>query len=77
VIAGRATPDGVHRFHARHAPAVAVDHARPFRELVLSSVGLGTYLGAVDDTGASRSSSAHSRPSACAGYRCNRDDARP
>src|SRR5258708_4695741 len=45
-IASRATPDGTARFHARHA---AVDHVRSFAELALSSVGIGTYLGAADD----------------------------
>jgi aryl-alcohol dehydrogenase-like predicted oxidoreductase len=49
MIAGHATPAGTRRFHARHAPAVAPDHARPCRQLSLSSVGIGTYLGALDD----------------------------
>jgi aryl-alcohol dehydrogenase-like predicted oxidoreductase len=43
-----ATPEGTRRFHARLA-AVAPDHARSFDGLALSSVGLGTYLGAADE----------------------------
>jgi aryl-alcohol dehydrogenase-like predicted oxidoreductase len=48
-IAGSATAEGTARFHQRHASAVAADHARDLGGLVLSSVGLGTYLGPVDD----------------------------
>jgi aryl-alcohol dehydrogenase-like predicted oxidoreductase len=48
-IAGRATADGTARFHQRHAATVAADHARDLDGLALSSVGLGTYLGPVDD----------------------------
>ena len=49
VIPGHATAAGTRRFHARHAAGVAPDHARPWRDLVLSSVGIGTYLGPLDD----------------------------
>jgi len=49
VIPGHATPAGTHRFHARIEASVAPDHARPFRDLALSSVGIGTYLGELDD----------------------------
>lgn len=45
-----ATPDGTARFRARHAPAVAGDHFRKGpAELTLSSLGIGTYLGADAD----------------------------
>jgi aryl-alcohol dehydrogenase-like predicted oxidoreductase len=47
--AARATRAGTARFHARIAADVAADHVRPLDELSLSSVGLGTYLGATDD----------------------------
>lgn len=49
VIPGHATDAGTRRFHARHAAAVVPDHARSWRGLSLSSVGIGTYLGALDD----------------------------
>jgi len=56
-----ATPDGTHRFHARHAAAVAPDHARAFEGLALSSVGIGTYLGNNDDATDARYAQAVSR----------------
>src|SRR6266700_344110 len=56
-----ATPDGTHRFHARHAAAVAPDHARAFEDLTLSSVGIGTYLGNNDDATDARYAQAVSR----------------
>jgi aryl-alcohol dehydrogenase-like predicted oxidoreductase len=49
VIPCNATPAGTRRFHNRRAAAVLPDHARPWRGLVLSSVGLGSYLGPLDD----------------------------
>jgi aryl-alcohol dehydrogenase-like predicted oxidoreductase len=49
VIPCNATPAGTRRFHKRRAAAVVADHARSWRGLVLSSVGLGTYLGPLDD----------------------------
>lgn len=49
-IPGRATPEGTARFCERHAHATHPRHYRTTaRGLHLSSVGLGTYLGAVDD----------------------------
>lgn len=48
---GRATPAGTARYRARHADDVAADHFRTGPDdLVLSSIGLGTYLG--DDSDA-------------------------
>ena len=49
MIAGRATPEATHAYHAEHAARAVADHARRFRELALSSVGIGTYLGPADD----------------------------
>ncbi len=49
MIEGHATDAGTRRFHARHAPAASPDHARPCRDLALSSIGIGTYLGPIDD----------------------------
>ena len=46
---GHATAAGTARFHARIAAEVAPDHARHAHGLTLSSLGLGTYLGAADD----------------------------
>lgn len=51
-LQGRATPEGTARFAARHAARFAVDHFRPLLSpagLVLSSIGLGTYLGQPDE----------------------------
>lgn len=48
-ITGHATAEGTARFFARHADRVAADHARRAGELALSSVGIGTYLGAADE----------------------------
>jgi aryl-alcohol dehydrogenase-like predicted oxidoreductase len=45
----RATPEGTARFAQRHAAATSADHWRRLDGLTLSSVGLGTYLGAPDD----------------------------
>jgi aryl-alcohol dehydrogenase-like predicted oxidoreductase len=53
-IAGRATAEGTARFHRRHAATVAPDHVRHHDGLALSSVGLGTYLGPVDDAADAR-----------------------
>lgn len=50
LIDGFATPEGTAAFRAR-AAGVAPGHWRTFRGLALSSVGLGTYLGAPDDEG--------------------------
>lgn len=50
MIAGHATAAGTRRYHARHAARVAPDHVRRGPDdLALSSVGIGTYLGAIDD----------------------------
>lgn len=46
-ISGHATPEGTRRFSERH-PAAA-GHWREARGLHLSSIGLGSYLGSVDD----------------------------
>lgn len=49
MIPGHATAEGTARFFARHAPHCAPDHVRRAGTLSLSSVGIGTYLGAADD----------------------------
>jgi aryl-alcohol dehydrogenase-like predicted oxidoreductase len=46
-IPGRATEAGTARYHARHR--AAADHVRRLGALSLSSVGIGTYLGAADE----------------------------
>jgi aryl-alcohol dehydrogenase-like predicted oxidoreductase len=61
VIAGRATASGTRRFHARHRDAVTADHERPLRDLLASSVGLGTYLGPATDDGDARYEAAIAR----------------
>jgi len=58
---GRATAEGTARFRARHAGAVATDHFRDFAGLSLSSVGLGTYLGPIDDAADARYQAAIAR----------------
>ena len=50
LIEGFATPEGTAAFRARSSGAVA-EHWRTFRGLLLSSVGLGTYLGSEDEEG--------------------------
>lgn len=60
-IAGRATAAGTARFHQRHAPNVADDHVRRLDDLSLSSLGLGTYLGPVDDAADARYRAATAR----------------
>jgi len=49
MIAGRATAEGTTRFRDRFEGEVAEGHFRAFGDLWLSSIGLGTYLGAADD----------------------------
>lgn len=48
LLPGRATPEGTARYASRHAQA-APGHFRELDGLRLSSLGLGTYLGADDD----------------------------
>ncbi len=48
MIAGHATPEGTAEFTKNH-PAVAKNHFKQFEGLTLSSIGIGTYLGNVDD----------------------------
>lgn len=50
MIPGHATAEGTARFLARHADRSVPDHVRRAGALSLSSVGIGTYLGAADDT---------------------------
>jgi len=49
VIPGFATPAGTAAYRARLGPAAAAGHFRSWQGIELSSVGLGTYLGADDD----------------------------
>lgn len=49
MIAGRATPEGTARFRARYDEASNNGHFRLFGDLEISSIGLGTYLGAPDE----------------------------
>jgi len=48
MITGYATPDGTLNFAKRNQLA-AKNHFRPFNGLTLSSIGIGTYLGNVDN----------------------------
>jgi aryl-alcohol dehydrogenase-like predicted oxidoreductase len=47
-ITGHATADGTSRYRDRF-PNAALDHFRPQQHLVLSSIGIGTYLGNADE----------------------------
>jgi aryl-alcohol dehydrogenase-like predicted oxidoreductase len=46
---GHATIEGTRRFHERHAPKVVENHRRDAHGLAVSSLGIGTYLGELDD----------------------------
>ena len=48
MIEGFATPKGTAAYHARRVPAAAEGHVRSWAGLELSSIGIGTYLGAED-----------------------------
>ena len=48
MIAGHATPDGTSNFVKKNQTA-AKNHFKQFAGLGLSSIGIGTYLGNVDD----------------------------
>ncbi len=48
-IKGQATPEGTARYRDRHAD-VPKDHYRNFQNLLLSDLGIGTYLGMPDET---------------------------
>ena len=48
MITGHATPDGTSNFVKKNQTA-AVNHFKQFAGLSLSSIGIGTYLGNVDD----------------------------
>ena len=48
-IQGCATAAGTRRYAARLASSTAADHFRQQHELLMSSIGLGTYLGHWDD----------------------------
>ncbi|MCA9679028.1 MAG: aldo/keto reductase [Kofleriaceae bacterium] len=60
-LTGRATPDGTARFAARLAGDVVADHVRRCDGLHATSVGLGTYLGPVDDAADERYRAAMAR----------------
>ena len=49
MIAGVSTPEGTHGFAARHAPLQAHGFFRPAQRRAISSLGLGTYLGASNE----------------------------
>ncbi len=50
MLKGRATSEGTAAYAARHQPPAVAGHFRPASTgLTLSSLGLGTYLGAPDD----------------------------
>ena len=48
MIEGFATAKGTAAYHARRAPAAAAGHFRSWAGIEISSVGIGTYLGAED-----------------------------
>src|ERR1044071_7601107 len=45
-----ATAEGTKRYHERFADRAANGHCRKQHDLVLSSIGIGTYLGNPDET---------------------------
>lgn len=47
-LSSRATPEGTERYRNRFAGRAAEDHFRRQQDLVLSSIGIGTYLGNAD-----------------------------
>ena len=50
LLAGKATGEGTRAYHARFAERVSPNFARPLDgDLLVSSLGLGTYLGECDD----------------------------
>lgn len=57
----RASRAGTERFRSRHEASVVADHFRPLGELTVSSLGLGTYLGASDDAADARYQAAVAR----------------
>ena len=48
-LSRRATPEGTESYRNRFAGRVAGDHFRQQQDLVLSSIGIGTYLGNADE----------------------------
>lgn len=48
-ILGRATPEGTRRFKERHCKNCASGYFREAGELIVSSIGVGTYLGKSDE----------------------------
>lgn len=49
MMAGLSTREGTQRFAARHAPLQAHGFFRPAQRRAVASLGLGTYLGAMDE----------------------------
>ncbi|MEM3034468.1 MAG: hypothetical protein QXL23_02410 [Candidatus Nitrosocaldus sp.] len=50
MIKGYATREGTSRFRARHeGKSTAIGHFKQFGEYMLTSIGMGTYLGKADD----------------------------
>lgn len=49
MIPGLATPESTQRFAARHAPLQVHGFFRPAQRRAISTLGLGTYLGALDE----------------------------
>jgi aryl-alcohol dehydrogenase-like predicted oxidoreductase len=82
-VAQRATPEGTARYAARHAAEYAADFFRPLHgRLVVSSIGLGTYLGQCGDEDDVRYAEAAERALAAGvnlldsaiNYRCQRSE---
>jgi aryl-alcohol dehydrogenase-like predicted oxidoreductase len=48
MIPGRATPEGTNAYRRRRGEETVPEHFRPFAGCLLSSVGIGTYLGDED-----------------------------
>ena len=48
-ILGRATLEGTRRFSKRHSKNCVSEHFRPAGELTVSSIGVGTYIGNLDE----------------------------
>jgi len=49
MLRGKATPSGTQTYRVAFGKAVAADHFRSWRDLAVSSVGIGSYLGRDDD----------------------------
>lgn len=61
MISNHATPEGTHRYRKRFEGRAAENHFRQEQDLVLSSIGIGTYLGNPDEATDSNYASAITR----------------